>query len=127
MEISNRSEPFRQPPALAPKTPFEYAAVHAGWEISGLITMVHNTSFGIDHIPKTLLELPTTDGWQKHIVPYGEELVEYGPDEFEKFVVAEPSKGLETTIARLKAICSAAGTPEGQRCVRLLQAMEANK
>ena len=74
--------------------------------------MGQNTAFGVDHIPPKVCELLQTSGWRKFIIPYEGKLVEYGENEFERFVETSPPRGLGQSVETLKAICGAANMPE---------------
>lgn len=86
--------------------------------------MGQNTAFSVEHIPPKICELLQTSGWRKFVVPYHGTIVDYGPDDFERFVQTEPPNGLGQSIEKLKSICEAAKVPESRIAVQLLMEQE---
>lgn len=113
-------------PALVSNTAASHdvTQVHSGWIIWDLCTMAQNTAFGVDHIPPKLCELLQTSGWRRFVVPYHDTVVEYGPNDFERFVETGPPNGLGQSIEKLKSICEAARVPESRLAVQLLMEQE---
>jgi hypothetical protein len=62
--------------------------------------MGQNTAFGVDHIPPKVCELLQTSGWRKFVVPYFETVVEYGENDFERFVQTKPPNGLGQNVEK---------------------------